>query len=198
MSKDPRSPLMSPDWEYFDQPMSEFRSSDWETLNRQRRIYYGENQANHALRILKAMESDEVFGYPINPYRHCLQSATKVYRDGHDTQTVVTALFHDVGFVVAPQFHGEFAATLLKSHISEKNHWMLMHHGEFQKYYCHDHPQITDRLAREQWKDHLYYSWTVEFVDTYDQKAMDPKFREMPLEKFEPMVQEVFGKVYSE
>ena len=141
---------MEPNWEYFEKIMANFRRSDWDTLNAQRRTYYEKIQVGHALRLLSAIENDEVFGYPINPYRHCLKSATKVFRDGHDLQTVVTALFHDVGFTVAPPMHGEFAATLLKPYISEQNHWILAHHGEFQKYFCHDHPIIEDRLAREQ------------------------------------------------
>ena len=70
---------MEPEWEYFEKPMADFRRSDWGTLNAQRRTYYEKNQASHALRLLSAMENDEVFGYPINPYRHCLQSATKVF-----------------------------------------------------------------------------------------------------------------------
>ncbi len=187
-----RSRLHRPEWQYFEKPMATFDRDDWTTLNEQRQIYYAENQAEHMLRLLRVMKDDPVFGYSINPYRHCLQSATKVFRDGFDLQTVVTALFHDVGFVVAPKTHGEYAAALLKPYISEQNHWMLMHHGEFQKYYCHDHPTIDDRLAREKWKDHPYYDWTVEFVDQYDQKAMDPDFEEMALEEFEPMVKEVF------
>ncbi len=194
MSK--RCELLYSDWEYFEKPMKEFDHTDWDVLNSQRVQYYEEQQAEHALRLLRAMENDTVFGYPINPYRHCLQSATKVYQDGYDAQTVVTALFHDVGFTIAPMTHGEFAAALLKSHISEQNFWMLTHHGEFQKYYCHDHPKIHDRLAREKWKNHPYYEWTKEFVDKYDQNAMDPNFESMSLEAFEPMVKEVFSQVW--
>ncbi len=166
---------MEPEWEYFEKPMADFRRSDWDTLNAQRRTYYEKNQASHALKLLSAMENDEVFDYPINPYRHCLQSATKVFRDGHDLQTVVTALFHDVGFTVAPQMH-----------------------GEFQKYFCHDHPTIEDRLAREQWQDHPYHDWTVEFVEQYDQKAMDPNYKIMLIEDFEPMVEELFNREFSD
>ena len=189
---------MEPGWEYFEKSMAEFRRSDWDTLNAQRRTYYENNQASHALRLLSAMENDEVFGYPINPYRHCFQSATKVFRDGHDLQMVVIALFHHVGFTVAPQMHGEFAVTLLKPYISEQNQWMLAHHGEFQKYFCHDHPTIEDRLAREQWQDHPNYDRTVEFVEQHDQKAMDPNYKAMLIEDFEPMVEELYSREFSD
>ena len=191
-----RSQLHNPKWQYFEKPMPQFSREDWQVLNTQRTQYYHQHQAKHALRLLRSMENDTVFGYPINPYRHCLQSATKVYKDGYDVQTTVAALFHDVGFTVAPVTHGEFAAALLKPYISEKNYWMLIHHGEFQKYYCHDHPTIHDRLTREKWKDHPYYEWTKEFVHKYDQLAMDPYYESMPLKEFEPMVQAVFSKPY--
>lgn len=189
-----RSQLFEQDWVYFEKPMKQFTRLDWNMLNTQRSVFYRQNQTKHMLRLLSAMEHDPVFGYSINPYRHCLQSATKVYRDGHDLQTVVTALFHDVGFTVAPHLHGEFAATLLRPYISERNNWMLLHHGEFQKYYCHDHPTVEDRLAREQWRDHPHYEWTKEFVELYDQRAMDPNYNSMSLKEFEPIVEEAFSK----
>ena len=75
---------------------------------------------------------------------------------------------------------------------------MLAHHGEFQKYFCHDHPTIEDRLAREQWQDHPNYDRTVEFVEQHDQKAMDPNYKAMLIEDFVPMVEELFSREYSD
>ena len=49
-------------------------------------------------------------------------------RDGADTETIVTALFHDVGELLSPRCHGEIAASLLRPYISEKNYWILQHH----------------------------------------------------------------------
>ena len=43
---------MEPEWEYFEKPMADFRRSDWDTLNAQRRTYYEKNQASHALKLL--------------------------------------------------------------------------------------------------------------------------------------------------
>ena len=193
MTDDKRSRLLKPNWEYFEKSVADFNRSDWVVLNRQRAVYYQEQQVEQMLRMLKVMEHDPAFGYPINTYRHCLQSATRVYRAGLDLETVVVALFHDIGFVVAPEFHGEFAAELLKSCISEKNYWMLRHHGDFQAYYCHDHPGVVDRLVRDRWQDSPYYDWAVEFVDKYDQNAMDPNYDTLPLSEFEPMVYELFN-----
>ncbi len=190
------TPLMDDKWEYFEKPVAEFKERDWKVINSQRQKYYAKLQVEQMLRMLRSMEYDLSFGYPINTYRHCLQSATKVYRDGHDTETVVTALFHDIGFVVSPKTHGEFAATLLKPYISEKNYWMLFHHGDFQLYYCYEHPEVPNRLVREQWRESPYFDWAAEFVEKYDQAAMDPSYESLPLEFFEPMVAEVIkGKI---
>ena len=49
-------------------------------------------------------------------------------RDGADTETIVCALFHDVGELLSPRCHGEIAASLLRPYISEKNYWILQHH----------------------------------------------------------------------
>ena len=185
------SPLLKTDWKYFEKPIAEFSRSDWTVLNAQRREYYENQQVEQLLRMLKVMENDPAFGYPINTYQHCLQSATRVYQAGFEPETVVVALFHDIGFVVSPENHGEFAAALLKPYISEKNYWMLKHHGDFQAYYCHDHPTVPDRLVRERWKDHPYYDWAVEFVGSYDQNAMDPNYDTLPLSFFEPIVHQV-------
>ena len=115
-----RSQLFDSSWQYSERPMVEFNRADWEKLNLQREIFYKHSQVNHAFQLLSSMKNDYVFGYPKNPYRHCLQSATKIYRDGHDLQIVVTGLFHDVGFSITPSNHGEFAAALLKPNVSEK------------------------------------------------------------------------------
>ena len=191
MDQDRRSPLLHEDWVYFDKPIRDFRGADWNVLEQQRSDYYQHLQVEQMLLLLKSMKQCPAFGYLISPYRHCLQSATKVYRAGFDNQTVVTALFHDVGFVVAPSTHGQYAATLLKPYISEENHWMLANHGDFQSYYYHDHPNVDNRNIRDRWKGHPHYDWAEEFVECFDQGAMDPNYDELPLSEFIPMVSEV-------
>ena len=61
------------------------------------------------------------YGFRANNYRHCLQCATMLYQDGADEETTVNGLFNDLGFIVYPNNHGEFSATLLANYISEKN-----------------------------------------------------------------------------
>lgn len=46
-------------------------------------------------------------GNLVDLYEHSLQTATRALRDGADEETVVCALFHDVGEVLTPANHGE-------------------------------------------------------------------------------------------
>ena len=194
MTQHQRSPLFRDEWEYIEKPALEnFRSDDWQRLNSQRAVYVAEEQARQALRLLIISADDTTFGYQINNYRHCLQSASMIMEAGFDEETIVVALFHDVGFTVCPDAHGAFAAELLGACISEANHWMLRHHAAFQLYHCHQYPGI-DRDARDRWRDHPHFQWTAEFVEKYDQNAIRPDYREISLDTFEPMVQRLFAK----
>jgi predicted HD phosphohydrolase len=152
-----------------------------------------DEQSRQALRLLTASRDDSTFGYAVNNYRHCLQSATLVMEAGLDEETIVVALLHDIGFIACPDSHGEFAAALLGAYISEANLWMLRHHAAFQNHHVHDCPGI-DRDARERWREHEHFQWTAEFVERYDQGAICAAFTTAPIEAFEPMVQRLFAR----
>ena len=109
------------------QKMDDLSQNDWEKLSKYRKKYNQEQQAKQALAMLEVQKDDPSYGFRVNNYRHCLQSATMVYRDGGDDEAIVVALFHDLGFNVCPDNHGEFSATLLANYISEKHYWMLIH-----------------------------------------------------------------------
>ncbi len=87
--------------------------------------------SDRLLELLKAMKGDKL-GYQVDRYTHSLQSATRAESDGADEETVVCALLHDLGDVIAPDNHSEVIASILRPYISEKNHWVLKHHGLFQ------------------------------------------------------------------
>ena len=189
-----RSPLLRPDWRYVERDaLDGFTASDWRLLDRQRDRYMAEQQAGQALAMLAASADAPTFGYRINNFRHCLQSATMAERDGHDDETVVVALFHDIGFVVCPHTHGAFAAELLGPYIGEANEWMLRHHAAFQLAHVHGHPEL-DPNARERWRGHPHFEWTCEFVARYDQNAIQPGYDTAPLEHFEARVRRVFAR----
>ena len=191
------SPLKNPDWHYVDKPaLDEFRAEDWAILNRQRGPYMAGEQARQALRMLTDSKDDATFGYRINNYLHCLQSATLAMRDGRNDETIVVALFHDLGFVTCPHTHGEFAAAFLGAYISEANRWMLQHHAIFQQAHVEGYPGL-DRDARERWRGHPHFEWTAEFVAKYDQNAIRPDYDTAPIEVFVPMVQRLFARTPS-
>ena len=48
-------------------------------------------------------------------------------------EMVVAALLHDIGDELAPMNHSEYAAaSTLRPYVSEKTHWIVEKHGEFQ------------------------------------------------------------------
>ena len=146
--------------------------------------------SDRLLELLKAMKGDKL-GYQVDRYTHSLQSATRAESDGADEETVVCALLHDLGDVIAPDNHSEVIASILRPYISEKNHWVLKHHGLFQGYYYFHHIG-RDRNARERYKDHPFYQDCVDFCEKWDQTSFDPDYPTLPLEYFEPMVRKVF------
>ena len=145
--------------------------------------------SDRLLELLKAMKGDKL-GYQVDRYTHSLQSATRAESDGADEETVVCALLHDLGDVIAPDNHSEVIASILRPYISEKNHWVLKHHGLFQGYYYFHHIG-GDRNARERYKDHPFYQDCVDFCEKWDQTSFDPDYPTLPLEYFEPMVRKV-------
>ena len=168
------SPLARTGWNYISPTaLEEFSTADWKVLEVQRADYLARHQADQALRLLAASEHDPAFGYQVNNFRHCLQSATRVLRDGLSEEDVVVALLHDVGFITCPLLHGDMAASLMGAYISDRNHWMLRHHAIFQNLHSPNMPGV-DRHERERWRGHPYFDWTSEFVARYDQDALDP------------------------
>lgn len=131
-------------------------------------------------------------GYRISRFEHSLQSASRAYRDGKDEEFVVCCLFHDIGDLISPYNHSQVAADILRPYISEKNYWIIKHHGLFQGYY-YFHYFGGDRNARERYKDHPWYDDTVEFCARYDQNCFDPDYVSLPLEFFEPMARRVIS-----
>ena len=132
------------------------------------------------------MKGDKL-GYQVDRYTHSLQSATRAESDGADEETVVCAVLHDLGDVIAPDNHSEVIASILRPYTSEKNHWVLKHHGLFQGYYYFHHIG-GDRNARERYKGHPFYQDCVDFCEKWDQTSFDPDYPTQPLEYFEPMV----------
>lgn len=142
--------------------------------------------------ILKAMDQP-VPGVPITRYAHSLQSASRAQRAGKDDEYIVAALFHDIGDDLAPYYHGEYCAAILRPYVSEKLAWVVSTHATFQLFY-YGHKVGLDRNARDQYRSHVWYPDGVEFNAKYDQNCFDPAYESLPLEFFEPIVRRVLAQ----
>ena len=156
--------------------------------------HFDEHAASIADRVLDWMRMlDGESPYQVTRLEHCLQSATRAERDGADEETVVCALLHDIGDVLSPANHSQAAAALLAPYVSEKNHWIIKHHGLFQGYYYFQFMN-QDRNAREAFADHPYYQACVDFCAKWDQTSFDPDYDSHSLEYFEPQVRALFAR----
>ncbi len=152
---------------------------------------YAAKLADRVLQWLRQMDDESP--YRISRLEHSLQTATRAERDGADDETIVCALLHDIGDILAPHNHSAVAADLLAPFVSEKNEWIVRHHGLFQGYYYFHHFD-QDRNARDRYADHEHYAACVEFCARWDQASFDPDYDSYPLEHFEPLVRAQFAK----
>tara|TARA_B100000579_G_scaffold408331_1_gene396383 strand:- start:141 stop:695 length:555 start_codon:yes stop_codon:yes gene_type:complete len=132
-------------------------------------------------------------GYKINRLEHSLQSATRAIRDKASDEMVVATLFHDIGDELAPMNHSEYAAAVLKPYVSEKTHWIIEKHGEFQMYY-YAHHLNGNRNQRDKYKGHKYFKDTINFCENWDQTSFDPNYNSLKLKDFEPIVRKIFSR----
>ena len=146
-------------------------------------------------RILKFLSSltETLEGYQVSRLELSLQSATRALHAGESEEMIVAALLHDIGDELAPMNHSEYAASILKPYVSEKTHWIVEKHGEFQAYY-YAHHLGGNRNKRDKYKGHKYFDACVNFCEKYDQCSFDPNYESYPLEKFEPMVRNIFAR----
>ncbi|MBB5520073.1 HD domain-containing protein [Amphiplicatus metriothermophilus] len=170
--------------------MTEGTQEDWNIIAGEF-ASFAANGGRRILDHLKLLEGD-CGGFPVDRLTHCLQTATRAWRDGRDEEYVVCALIHDIGDILGAYNHPDIAAAILKPFVSEANHWMVEKHGIFQGYYFF-HYLGMDRDMREQFRGHPHFERTAEFCEKYDQTAFDPDYDTMPLEAFEPMVMCVFA-----
>ena len=132
-------------------------------------------------------------GFAVDRFTHSIQTATRAHRDGRDEEYVVCALLHDIGDSIASANHADLAATMLEPFVSDKNYWIVKHHGIFQGYYFFEHMGL-DKNMRDQFKGHEYWNDCAEFCSKYDQNSFDPEYENLPIEEFTPMVHNVFAK----
>lgn len=156
--------------------------------------HYDARMANFADQILDWLrQMDGESPYQVSRLEHCLQTATRAENDGADEESIVCALLHDIGDILAPANHSLVAAALLAPYVCEKNYWIVKHHGLFQGYYYFQFLG-QDREAREMYRKHPHYQACVDFCANWDQPSFDPEYEAQPLEHFEPMVRALFAR----
>jgi len=158
---------------------------------------YIEGTADRLIKFMSGL-SNTLEGYQITRLEHSLQTATRALNDKADEEMIVAALLHDIGDELAPLNHSEYAGTVLKPYVSEKTHWIIEKHGEFQMYY-YVHHLGGNRNQRDKYKGHKYYKDTIDFCEDWDQKSFDPNFKSLSLKEFEPLLKKIFSrKPYSQ
>ncbi len=146
-------------------------------------------------RVLSYLENiaDGFPGYPIDRYRHSLQTATRALRAGECEEYVVAALLHDIGDDLSPENHAELGASVLRPYVARHTYWMVLQHGLFQGYYYFDKIGL-DPDARLRYRDHPAFDMTVHFCDAYDQQSFDPDYDTLTIDHFVPMVERIFAR----
>ena len=152
-----------------------------------------EDTADRLIKFMSGL-SNTLEGYQITRLEHSLQTATRALNDKASEEMIVATLLHDIGDELAPLNHSEYAGTVLKPYVSEKTHWIVEKHGEFQMYY-YAHHLGGNRNQRDKYKGHKYYKATLDFCDNWDQKSFDPNFKSLSLNEFEPFVKKIFSRI---
>jgi len=150
------------------------------------------NLVPNLVTMLDLLKGDPL-GYQIDRYDHSLQSATRALRNNERIDMVVAALLHDVADCFAPENHSAAAAAILRPYVDDETCWVVEHHGLFQGYYYFHHMD-GDRNAREHYADSPHYDACIDFCHEYDQNCFDPKYENLAIEEFIPMLEEVFSR----
>lgn len=153
---------------------------------------YTKGTADRLLTALVDLDTS-LSGYQITRLGHSLQSATRAWRDGADTDWVVATLLHDIGDIYAPYNHDEYAAAILRPFLREQCTWVVEKHGDFQMIYYATHVD-TDPHKRDTYKGHIYFDDCATFCERWDQSSFDPTYDTLPLEFFTDMVHRVFAR----
>lgn len=164
---------------------------DWQAI-RAEYLPFAKALPDRIMAHLRLLQGD-YGGFPVDRHTHCLQTATRAWRDGRDEEYVICALLHDIGDSLATFNHPDIAAAILKPFVSDENLWMIQHHAIFQGYYYFHHLG-ADRNLRDQFTGHAHYDRTAEFCALYDGPAFDKKAQTLPLSEFEPLLRRLMAK----
>ncbi|MDZ7645666.1 MAG: HD domain-containing protein, partial [Woeseiaceae bacterium] len=103
--------------------MKDGTRADYEFLEGLEREYIAALPA----RILDALRAldDTLAGYRVTRLEHSLQTASRAEADGADDEMILGALLHDIGDVLAPANHAEYAAAILRPYVRNEVTWIV-------------------------------------------------------------------------
>ncbi|MGX9355890.1 HD domain-containing protein [Roseobacteraceae bacterium S113] len=172
--------------------MKDGTKEDYELLEKLEKPYLTMT-ADRVLDELRRQGETTLEGYKITRLEHGLQSASRAEADGADADWIIGALLHDIGDGLAPQNHDRMSAEVIRPFVRWDVAWVVEHHGIFQMiYYAHHYN--WDPNARDQFKDHPCFESCAAFCERWDQASFDPDYPTKPLEHFELMLRDVFGR----
>lgn len=171
--------------------MKDGDKEDYDLLTKHE-VEYTRGTADRLLTALETLD-ESLSGYQVTRLGHSLQSATRAWRDGADTDWIVATLLHDIGDIFAPYNHDEYAASILKPFVREQCTWVVEKHGDFQMIYYGDHVGANPH-KRDAYKGHPYFEDCATFCEQWDQSSFDPDYDSLPLDHFRDMVREVFAR----
>jgi predicted HD phosphohydrolase len=171
--------------------MQDATEADYQIINAERDAFLL-GYTDRVLDGLRMLEGGTA-GYAVSRLEHSLQSATRAYRDGRDTDYVVMCLVHDIGDTLAPRNHGELAATILRPYVEPRLTWIAKYHPIFQFHYYGVHVG-ADPDMRDRYRDHEWYADTVEFCERYDENCFEVGYDSMSLEAFTPLLHDVLDR----
>ena len=148
--------------------------------------------ADRILVLLRSM-AGLTQGFAIDQLQHCLQTATRAERGGADLDMIVASLCHDIGKTLSNANHPAIAAEMIRPFVSPDACWVVKVHQDFQGLHYYARMGL-DPMMRNKHADHPAFALAAQFADEWDQTAFDPNYDTLPLEHFEPMVREVFGR----
>lgn len=171
--------------------MDESTREQWQVIG-EATVAHQPNVAQRILSMLRSFEGVHL-GFGVDQLHHMLQTATMAKRANAKDEIVLCALVHDIGKYVSVVNHGQIAAEMLKPYVSSDAYHIVRTHQDFQGKHYYEHFGLASDL-RERYRAEPWFDLACVFTDDWDQAAFDPAYQPAPLEEFEPLVLQYFGR----
>jgi predicted HD phosphohydrolase len=163
--------------------------TDFDTLHRE--VTGAQINTPARIRSLLGLLRNEHGGFAVDQLTHCLQTATRAFRDGADDEVIVFALCHDMGKSVSWINHAAIVAEMVRPFLSERIYWLARTHQDFQgRFYYHHSGQDPSTYLK--YKDHEHFDLALRF-SAWDTASFDPDYDTLPLSHFDPLIDKFFS-----